>query len=30
MNALMDYLSAHCCKGAGCGVVPVRGCATTP
>jgi len=30
MNALMDYLSAHCCQGAGCGVVPVRGCATTP
>jgi ArsR family transcriptional regulator, arsenate/arsenite/antimonite-responsive transcriptional repressor len=30
MNALMDYLSAHCCQGAGCGVTPVRGCAITP
>ena len=29
MNALMDYLSAHCCQGADCGVAPVRACATT-
>ena len=30
MNALMDYLSAHCYQGADCGVAPVRGCATRP
>ena len=28
MNALLGYLTAHCCQGADCGVVPARGCST--
>lgn len=29
MNALIDYLSAHCCQGAGCDAVPARRDRTT-
>ena len=28
MNALLAYLTAHCCQGADCEVVPVPGCTT--
>ncbi|MFT3953218.1 MAG: helix-turn-helix domain-containing protein [Piscinibacter sp.] len=28
MNALLEYLTAHCCQGADCGVVAQRGCST--
>jgi ArsR family transcriptional regulator len=26
MNALIGYLSAHCCHGEDCGLVPSKGC----
>ena len=26
MNALIGYLSAHCCQGEDCGVLPTAGC----
>jgi ArsR family transcriptional regulator, arsenate/arsenite/antimonite-responsive transcriptional repressor len=26
MNELLDYLTAHCCQGAACGVATVPGC----
>lgn len=28
MNALLDYLTAHCCQGQGCAVVAATGCTT--
>jgi ArsR family transcriptional regulator, arsenate/arsenite/antimonite-responsive transcriptional repressor len=28
MNELLTYLTAHCCQGAGCEIVPVAGCST--
>lgn len=28
MNALLAYLTAHCCQGEDCEVVPVPGCTT--
>ena len=28
MNALMAYLTAHCCQGAGCEIAPAPGCTT--
>jgi len=28
MNALLDYLSAHCCQGAACGLVDAPACST--
>ena len=27
MNALLAYLTAHCCMGVDCGVIPLTGCA---
>ena len=26
MNALLAYLTEHCCEGQGCGVAPVKSC----
>jgi ArsR family transcriptional regulator, arsenate/arsenite/antimonite-responsive transcriptional repressor len=28
MNELLTYLTAHCCQGAGCEIVPVASCST--
>jgi DNA-binding transcriptional ArsR family regulator len=28
MNDLLTYLTAHCCQGAACEIVPTPGCAT--
>lgn len=28
MNALLDYLAAHCCGGEPCALTPVQGCAS--
>lgn len=28
MNALLEYLTAHCCQGAACGVTAASGCTT--
>lgn len=28
MNALLEYLTAHCCQGAACGVTAASGCST--
>lgn len=30
MQALLDYLSAHCCAGAGCAELPIRGAVCAP